>query len=1720
MLKNINPQELNNRSANSENIEDSQSIDENDIEPLCSFDISLNNGKKATLIINEGDNYEQKVNNFCQTYKISPQDAQVLLQKVKEEIELYSNIDNNNNNHKNNNNINNNNIIKDNNNINYDYKMNNIPQNNNNQKYENLSLGNKVYMPNESKKLDRILNESESYSLSESVNQSQNNINNVKKEYNNNIINNNINPIPNNNLNKTTINNNITMNNNINKNPYVAQNSAFTKVPNTLINFSSNAPNPSTQKFYRVNDNKNKIQKKQTFTRPLENKINPIIYNSNNIKVQNLNNKFPINNVLISHSPNNNYKNNFTNCSFNPNKTNITFRNSLVGQKIEFIDNNNLLNNKNNNIKVITPETTYKYNNVIYPPNNSAPVNQKAKETLIYGYPITTDFNLEQNPVTNKNETLVYNYENPNIINNNDISNNYPVVNNINQPKTAKLIESYRILDSNYNNQNSMTDPKSININYENLDGNTLETIINPPIEYNDYGKNNINNITSPNYNTTNFETTTNNPNIEYTNDYNSINYSPIIQKDKYDTTSNQIVEYHYDTQALENANTNTNNNQNLYNTQNEFPIYENIQITKLEPENNNTNNLIIVKNINNQNNDYNNQKEEIYEYMPTNNINNINNEINNNYNNIKETNNINENLLTNLDGNEQEKKRNTVFISNVKKIVAEEPAQYQINNENNNIELYSNVNQANEEQKNEENIFNQDNENQNNPILNNNIRNSITKENDINIASTTKTKSNPNSNLSIVQTQNIDIKVPEKNAIKNNENINNNVNIPSNEQSENKSNDIYIKKNIDLFNDNKARFNSPNNKMVNNNDTNIKQNYIKKPVISNKIKEINIVKSPEKIDINQNIRNEKNSKIRKINEIEPIINTNKDKNSNYSINSPPLNKNPINKINNNIINNNIIDENNLSEKKKSLVKLEVSSNQENINDNSSESKIIIDEENMEKEPQDNPKRKSSKIGLPKDTDDSNYKESQIQYDNLSFDSKNNNNNKSEKKPLRKSDLSNSNNDNISEQNNVIKEEEINNSLNNGSINYQNKNIKKEVNNYSNNINNKSNNVRTESNLNNTSDKINVSSIKNDKFINYIDKDLGINKPKYKKNINKVKMGSFASPSQRNTKKKKKLNLNNNIYQKKEINNNKKIIPKQKPIMKVLTIRNNNLNNSNNNSNNNSLYDKRSKSSEAKTNRNNVGNRYNSNNKIKYPGERLYDNYMKRLPKKIEKNQKLLKERLAEEDKELLLKPQIDKNSRRIIERLRSNEDERDKVEERLINYGNNKKQKHLIEYANKDLQNQVVNPFRPTINKTSRELAEKNKQNRINETKSILQGKKRKYNLKKIDLEKEFGKRNRSIGNEHKNANSFINFDEPKSNNKTKNTIKKHSNINSESNYSNNLNSYRNSRPDNNTTTEGNNQNLSPFNKTLELNNAYKELYNSIDEKIDSDLTKYFGTNGDLNLNTTENNSNITKSKKNSNIKKIKTKNLFPERSIAPTPYIKNYQNYNAFDYLYYESENIGKKNKEKQELNFKRSHPFKPSISPLAQKMKNKKESTNEFFDRISKNLEEIKIVNSKPKLNKKTNKEKNDNKNNYNFRPKITRGPKNISQREVTVNLEGFYDKRITKEKKDLLNSKKEEENEKKNLYNQKSKDIIIKMKYKKYKELFALLDSDQDGLISYNKIQLTKVDENVLKNISPILEELNQTKNEMNFKEFCLKLDKLMTEEKENNQENNK
>ena len=151
MLKNINIEDdIQNNSKNSENVEDSITLDENDQEPLCSFDISLNNGKKASLLIYEGDDYEKKVINFCEKYKISPDDAQVLMQRVQEELNINSNPD----------------TMK--------YDKNDIKDNISNEgpqdkfipETDQIGVQGQGFIAKEKNKLDHILNESDSISVS------------------------------------------------------------------------------------------------------------------------------------------------------------------------------------------------------------------------------------------------------------------------------------------------------------------------------------------------------------------------------------------------------------------------------------------------------------------------------------------------------------------------------------------------------------------------------------------------------------------------------------------------------------------------------------------------------------------------------------------------------------------------------------------------------------------------------------------------------------------------------------------------------------------------------------------------------------------------------------------------------------------------------------------------------------------------------------------------------------------------------------------------------------------------------------------------------------------------------------------------------------------------------------------------------------------------------------------------------------------------------------------------------------------------------------------------------------------------------------------------------------------------------------------------------------------------------------------------------------------
>ena len=114
-------------------------------------------------------------------------------------------------------------------------------------------------------------------------------------------------------------------------------------------------------------------------------------------------------------------------------------------------------------------------------------------------------------------------------------------------------------------------------------------------------------------------------------------------------------------------------------------------------------------------------------------------------------------------------------------------------------------------------------------------------------------------------------------------------------------------------------------------------------------------------------------------------------------------------------------------------------------------------------------------------------------------------------------------------------------------------------------------------------------------------------------------------------------------------------------------------------------------------------------------------------------------------------------------------------------------------------------------------------------------------------------------------------------------------------------------------------------------------------------------------------------------------------------------------------------------------------------------------------------------------------------------------NEKKKEISVDLEGFYDKKLIKQKEDLKNEEIINDNKKKKYYFKKSSELINKMKNEKYKLLFDFLDSDKDGLISYDKIKLTGINNNILASLSPILKELYESKKSFDYKTFFNKIE---------------
>lgn len=127
---------------------------------------------------------------------------------------------------------------------------------------------------------------------------------------------------------------------------------------------------------------------------------------------------------------------------------------------------------------------------------------------------------------------------------------------------------------------------------------------------------------------------------------------------------------------------------------------------------------------------------------------------------------------------------------------------------------------------------------------------------------------------------------------------------------------------------------------------------------------------------------------------------------------------------------------------------------------------------------------------------------------------------------------------------------------------------------------------------------------------------------------------------------------------------------------------------------------------------------------------------------------------------------------------------------------------------------------------------------------------------------------------------------------------------------------------------------------------------------------------------------------------------------------------------------------------------------------------------------------------------------------FKPKISRGPLDQNRREITVNLDGFYDQRLIDKKVKLEEEQKEIKKQNRSYWIEKSMKSILKIKLMRYKEIFDKLDSDKDGMISAKHIKLSDLEASSLEKLTPLLENLQISKKTMDFKEFCLSIDKLI------------
>lgn len=207
----------------------------------------------------------------------------------------------------------------------------------------------------------------------------------------------------------------------------------------------------------------------------------------------------------------------------------------------------------------------------------------------------------------------------------------------------------------------------------------------------------------------------------------------------------------------------------------------------------------------------------------------------------------------------------------------------------------------------------------------------------------------------------------------------------------------------------------------------------------------------------------------------------------------------------------------------------------------------------------------------------------------------------------------------------------------------------------------------------------------------------------------------------------------------------------------------------------------------------------------------------------------------------------------------------------------------------------------------------------------------------------------------------------------------------------------------------------------------------------------------------------------------------------------------------LYQEKDVISAKRQKKLKEIQDTYYPFKPEISATAKHI-TRNETSQQFIQRLMNSKKEAEEIIVQKKRESQLDKDSTTGK--PLFKPTITRGPKNPNQRQVTVDLNGYYDSHLIDYKTKIHEEEMLNNLQKKKHWLEKSMKIVLKIKLEKYKEIFDLLDSDKDGFISFNNIKLSDITPEILEALTPLFDELQKKGNYIDFKDFTIQADGLL------------